>query len=149
MTTPPTAIPQVGDTIAPLVRDPTALQLFAFSAATWNTHRIHYDRDYARDVEGYPDVLVQSHLHANFLEQAVASAFGPRARLARLGWQNRGMAVPGDRLTVTGTVANVDRDAGHVRVELKLEERNQRDELCVKGWATVVLGVPEAGPQSR
>lgn len=28
--------------------------LFRFSALTYNAHRIHYDRDYARDVEGYP-----------------------------------------------------------------------------------------------
>lgn len=29
--------------------------LFRSSALTYNSHRIHYDRDYARDVEGYPD----------------------------------------------------------------------------------------------
>jgi hydroxyacyl-ACP dehydratase HTD2-like protein with hotdog domain len=27
--------------------------LFRFSALTYNSHRIHYDREYARDVEGY------------------------------------------------------------------------------------------------
>ena len=28
--------------------------LFRFSALTYNAHRIHYDRDYVRDAEGYP-----------------------------------------------------------------------------------------------
>ena len=37
--------------------DPT--QLFRFSALTFNAHRIHYDRDYARDVEFYPGLVVQ------------------------------------------------------------------------------------------
>jgi 3-methylfumaryl-CoA hydratase len=37
--------------------DPT--QLFRFSALTFNAHRIHYDRDYTRDVEGYPGLVVQ------------------------------------------------------------------------------------------
>ena len=32
----------------------TPTLLFRFSALTYNAHRIHYDRDYARDVEGYP-----------------------------------------------------------------------------------------------
>ena len=32
--------------------------LFRFSALTYNAHRIHYDRDYARDIEGYPGLLV-------------------------------------------------------------------------------------------
>jgi hydroxyacyl-ACP dehydratase HTD2-like protein with hotdog domain len=125
----------VGDEIPELSRTPTPVQLFAFSAATWNTHRIHYDPEWAR-VEGYPDVIVQAHLHACFLSQAVKNAFGEGARLERLGWQNRAAAIAGDELTVTGRVTAV-RDG---RVELELEERNQRDEVCVKGWATVVVG---------
>lgn len=125
--------PRVGDALPALVLEPTEVQLFAFSAITWNTHRIHYDADYARDVEGYPGVLVQAHLHACFLARALAAAFGPGSRIARLGWQNRGIAVAGDRLTITGAITEVDGR----RVALELEERNGRDELCVKGWATV------------
>jgi hydroxyacyl-ACP dehydratase HTD2-like protein with hotdog domain len=125
---------EVGEVLPELVRSPTRVQLFEFSAATWNAHRIHYDAAYARR-EGYPDVLVQSHLHACFLAQAVRQAWVGRVRLERLGWENRRPAVPGDELTVSGRVAAVDGS----RVELELAERNQRDELCVRGWATVVL----------
>jgi 3-methylfumaryl-CoA hydratase len=32
--------------------------LFQFSALSFNAHRIHLDRDYARKVEGYPDLVV-------------------------------------------------------------------------------------------
>lgn len=32
--------------------------LFRFSALTYNAHRIHYDRPYAMDVEGYPGLVV-------------------------------------------------------------------------------------------
>jgi hydroxyacyl-ACP dehydratase HTD2-like protein with hotdog domain len=135
----PALTPKVGDLISELVREPSIVQLFEFSAVTWNAHRIHYDRDYARDAEGYPDVLVQSHLHACFLGQALTDAYGARARIVRLGWQNRGMAVPGDRLTVSGTVTKAGFEDRAMRIELTLEERNQREELCVKGWATVVL----------
>jgi 3-methylfumaryl-CoA hydratase len=39
---------------------PGALQLFRFSAVTWNSHRIHYDQEYAREVEGYPNLLIHS-----------------------------------------------------------------------------------------
>ena len=28
--------------------------VFRYSAVTWNAHRIHYDADYSRDIEGYP-----------------------------------------------------------------------------------------------
>ncbi len=39
-----------------------ARQLFRFSALTLNTHRVHYDRDWAREVEGLPDLLVHGPL---------------------------------------------------------------------------------------
>ncbi|MFD5249933.1 MaoC family dehydratase N-terminal domain-containing protein [Amycolatopsis sp. NPDC058340] len=38
--------------------------LFRFSALTYNAHRIHYDRGYARDVEGYPGLVVHGPLQA-------------------------------------------------------------------------------------
>ena len=37
--------------------------LFRFSALTYNAHRIHYDRDYAR-AEGYPGLVVHGPLQA-------------------------------------------------------------------------------------
>lgn len=33
---------------------PSPTTLFRFSALTFNGHRIHLDRDYARESEGYP-----------------------------------------------------------------------------------------------
>lgn len=35
-----------------------AVSLFRYSALTFNPHRIHYDRGYARNVEGYPGLVV-------------------------------------------------------------------------------------------
>jgi 3-methylfumaryl-CoA hydratase len=42
----------------------TATLLFRFSALTYNAHRIHYERDYARDHEGYPGLVVHGPLQA-------------------------------------------------------------------------------------
>ena len=36
--------------------------LFQYSALGFNTHRIHFDRDYAREVEGHPDLVVNGGL---------------------------------------------------------------------------------------
>lgn len=44
--------------------------LFRFSALTYNAHRIHYDRDYARDVEGYPGLLTHGPLQALAMAEA-------------------------------------------------------------------------------
>ena len=37
---------------------PTPVDLFRYSAATYNGHRIHYDQAYVRAEEGYPDLVV-------------------------------------------------------------------------------------------
>jgi len=47
--------------------EPTAALLFRFSALTYNAHRIHYDRDYATGVEGYPGLVVHGPLLATLL----------------------------------------------------------------------------------
>ncbi len=47
--------------------DPQSPLLFQFSALTYNAHRIHYDRDYATKVEGYPGLLVHGPLLATLL----------------------------------------------------------------------------------
>jgi 3-methylfumaryl-CoA hydratase len=41
---------------------PDEMLLFRFSALTFNGHRIHYDRRYATEVDGYPDLVVQGRL---------------------------------------------------------------------------------------
>lgn len=48
--------------------------LFRFSALTYNGHRIHYDRDYARDVEGYPGLLTHGPLQALAMAEAARAA---------------------------------------------------------------------------
>jgi 3-methylfumaryl-CoA hydratase len=47
--------------------DLDAATLFRYSALTFNAHRIHYDADYCRDVEGYPGVVVHGPLIATRL----------------------------------------------------------------------------------
>jgi 3-methylfumaryl-CoA hydratase len=48
--------------------------LFRFSALTYNAHRIHYDRDYTRDVEGYPGLLTHGPLQALAMAEAARAA---------------------------------------------------------------------------
>jgi 3-methylfumaryl-CoA hydratase len=48
--------------------------LFRFSALTYNAHRIHYDRDYARQVEGYPGLVAHGPLQALVMAEAARAA---------------------------------------------------------------------------
>jgi 3-methylfumaryl-CoA hydratase len=48
---------------------PDETLLFRFSALTFNGHRIHYDRRYAEETEGYPGLVVHAPLIATLLLQ--------------------------------------------------------------------------------
>jgi 3-methylfumaryl-CoA hydratase len=55
--------------------------LFRFSALTYNAHRIHYDREYARAVEGYSGLVVHGTLQALLMaEQARRVTVTPSMR---------------------------------------------------------------------
>jgi 3-methylfumaryl-CoA hydratase len=57
-----TPAPQFSRTVAP---DPVLL--FRYSALTFNGHRIHYDRSYVHEVEGYLGLVVHGPLIATLL----------------------------------------------------------------------------------
>lgn len=46
-------------------------ELWFYSAITYNGHRIHWDREFCRDVEGYPDLVVHGPLMATKLCEAM------------------------------------------------------------------------------
>jgi 3-methylfumaryl-CoA hydratase len=61
--------PQLAATGAPWQRVvvPDDVLLFRYSALTFNGHRIHYDRKYVTEVEGYPGLVVHGPLIATLL----------------------------------------------------------------------------------
>jgi 3-methylfumaryl-CoA hydratase len=61
--------PQAALTGAPWQREivPDDVLLFRYSALTFNGHRIHYDRKYVTEVEGYPGLVVHGPLIATLL----------------------------------------------------------------------------------
>jgi 3-methylfumaryl-CoA hydratase len=57
---------------------PDPVLLFRYSALTFNGHRIHYDRIYCIEEEGYPGLVVHGPLQATLLLRLAASAQGGR-----------------------------------------------------------------------
>ncbi|MEU3270213.1 MaoC family dehydratase [Saccharomonospora sp. NPDC006951] len=129
-----------GTALPPLVVTPDETRLFFFSAATYNGHRIHYDKEWARDVEGYDDVLVHGPLQAALLARAVTDWIGGHGRLITFSVRNRAVAFPGQELTFGGTVTAL-RDGEHGDrglADLDIEGRHG-DRVLMPGTATVAL----------
>ena len=60
---------------------PDEVLLFRYSALTFNGHRIHYDRRYVTEVEGYPGPIVHGPLIATLLIELLREQM-PAARIA-------------------------------------------------------------------
>jgi hydroxyacyl-ACP dehydratase HTD2-like protein with hotdog domain len=127
-----------GDELPELTVTVDETQMFFFSAATYNGHRIHYDKDWAREKEGYDDILVQGPLQAALLARAITDWIGGRGRLVEYSVQNRGVAFPGQPLTFGGTVTGKRVDAGRGLVDLDIAGRRESD-ILMPGTATVEL----------
>ena len=78
----PTAASRVPPAAGEWAIDVSPTLLFRFSALTYNAHRIHYDRDYARDVEGYPGLLTHGPLQALAMAEAARAAGCQRGDLS-------------------------------------------------------------------
>jgi hypothetical protein len=80
---------------------PDDVLLFRYSALTFNGHRIHYDRRYVTEVEGYPGLIVHGPLIATLLLDLLRRE-APEADVASLPLQGgaahlRPAPVPGQR----------------------------------------------------
>ena len=112
---------QIGDELPKMKKQASEAELFLYSAASFNPHRIHYDRAYA-NFEGHDDLVVHGPLQGSWLTQFVTDWAGPRARLLSIEWQNRASAFVGDELIFAGTVTAIDQ--ANTSVELEISEKN-------------------------
>jgi len=79
----PAAVPPRAPTDETFAREivPDPVLLFRYSALTFNGHRIHYDRSYVTEEEGYPGLVVHGPLIATLLVEQLQLAH-PAAKVA-------------------------------------------------------------------
>ena len=65
---------------------PDDVLLFRYSALTFNGHRIHYDRRYATEAEGYPGLVVHGPLIATLLLDLLRRSL-PQAAVTRFSFR--------------------------------------------------------------
>lgn len=106
-------------------RCPSAVELFRFSAITFNSHRIHYDEPYAREVEGYPALVVHGPLTAMRVAASIERHTGRRLR--RFEFRAVAPLFVGLPSTIVGTpgegtaTVQVLRNDGAVAMEVSAE----------------------------
>jgi 3-methylfumaryl-CoA hydratase len=132
-------MPQPGEAPPPAQPAPTAaferewvpddVLLFRYSALTFNGHRIHYDRRYVTEEEGYPGLVVHGPLLATLLLELLHE-HQPDARVAR--FEFRAMRPTFD--TQPFVVGGAPRDDAK---QVDLWARDPQGALAMKAVATL------------
>ncbi|TDJ69786.1 MAG: hypothetical protein E2O35_00855 [Proteobacteria bacterium] len=125
----------VGDSLPEHSYTPDNIQLFFYNAVLWNAHRIHYDQNYATNVEGYPGLVVPGPLLGDWLSQCAMEWLSTDGRLVSIEYSNRQACYVGDTLRSGGEVVKIDHSSR--RCEIKLYVKNQNGDVITPGTATV------------
>jgi 3-methylfumaryl-CoA hydratase len=83
--TPPAQPARASDSFSRRI-EPDPVLLFRYSALTFNGHRIHYDRSYVTEVEGYPGLIVHGPLIATLLLDLLRRE-RPQAHITRFAFK--------------------------------------------------------------
>lgn len=131
---------EVGQELPAREFNPDTIQLFLYNAVLWNAHKIHFDYPYAREVEGYPGLVLAGPLLGDWLHQCVVEWLGDNGRLVEMEYSNRRAAYIGDTLRSVGKIVAVDRERRQLTIEVAI--LNQNDEVLAPGTAVAELAAP-------
>ena len=101
---------EVDDVLPPLKHTATAMQLFRYSAVTWNPHRIHFDESYARE-EGHAGLALHSHLRAALALRCVTEGLGPQWQVTNFAYRLRKPVYAPAEVVYTARVTAAESDS--------------------------------------
>jgi 3-methylfumaryl-CoA hydratase len=123
---------RVGDELPPLKHTATPLQLFRYSAVTWNPHRIHFDESYARE-EGHAGIALHSHLRAALALRCVTEGLGTGWHVAKVAYRLRKPVYAPADVAYTARVTAADDES----MTLELIEQHSSGEVGFEGTVQV------------
>jgi acyl dehydratase len=107
---------KAGDTLPLFEKTFTTEDLFAYGAATWDWHRMHYDAEHARS-KGFTAPVIDGQMYGALFARLAMRGAGPCAFVTKMSLRMKSMAFAGDTLRAEGSVREVN---GNVAV---LEQR--------------------------
>jgi acyl dehydratase len=96
-----------GDPLPPLEKTFSPVDLFAYGAATWDWHRMHYDAELARS-KGFAAPVIDGQMYGALFARVAMRWAGPRAFVTNMSLKMKSMAFAGDTLRAEGSVSAVE-----------------------------------------
>jgi acyl dehydratase len=127
----------VGDAMTSLARTVTQDQIDAYAEASGDHNPIHVDPDFARSV-GLPGTIAHGLLDMGILTEAVARWAGGYEQVASVACRFSKPLLPGETVTCTGRVVDIDASAGLATLEVEAVS-SSGERVLTNGRATVRL----------
>ncbi|AWI29859.1 acyl dehydratase [Streptomyces sp. ICN441] len=108
-------VPRAGDELPPLTVPITRTLIVAGAIASRDFQDVHHDAELARE-KGSPDIFMNILTTNGLVGRYITDHFGPDAVLRKVAIRLGAPNHPGDTMTLTGTVTEVDGDTAEVRV---------------------------------
>jgi acyl dehydratase len=113
-------------------------QIVQYAGASGDFNPLHTDEVFATRIAGYPAVFAHGMLSMGLTGTLLTDALGD-GTLRTFGVRFRSQVWPGDTLTATATVTDVQHGDGETLVSLDVQTVNQKGEVVVSGTATAAL----------
>jgi acyl dehydratase len=127
----------VGNEITPLSRRVTQDQINAYAEASGDHNPIHVNEEFARMV-GLPGTIAHGLLDLGILVDAIARWAGGSEHVASVSCRFSKPLLPGDVITCTGRVVDIDAESGLATLEVEAVS-DRGDRVLTNGRATVRL----------
>lgn len=95
-----------GDKLPSFEKTFTAVDLFAYGAATWDWHRMHYDAELVR-AKGFSAPVIDGQMYGAVFARTALEWAGPRGFITKLSFKMKSMAFAGDTLRAEGEVSSI------------------------------------------
>ena len=126
---------RVGEQLPDREYTPGNVQLMLYNAALWNGHRIHFDEPYAKNVEGYPGLVIAGPMLGDWLHQCVEEWLGEDGHIFSIDYSNRVATYIGDVLSAGGKIAALRPEAREVEIDVYI--KNQSGDVVTPGKVVV------------
>ncbi|KAJ2603063.1 hypothetical protein GGF40_000057 [Coemansia sp. RSA 1286] len=124
---------------------PSEILLFRYSALQWNSHRIHYDSDYARDVERHPGLLVHGPLTCTLLLQLMQANMPEGMALRSFNYRaispmycQQDLQLNGRWMQTASQSSGANKQLADIARQCELWATNNEGGISMKGVATLV-----------
>jgi len=130
---------QKGESLPQLVKNITQEKINLYAQASGDFNPIHVDEDFAKK-SPLGGTIAHGMLILSYLSQMMTIAFGQSwLSWGKLNVRFKEPARPGDVITASGNIRNIEQEESEIRVNCNVLCQNQRGEVVITGESSLRL----------